>query len=125
MAIKLGVEDETKVAILIGDEEVTAVFPPQGDAELNEAIKKLATSRQSVNRGGNVKDTSFEARLRFFNTQCRRIENVEGPDGKPLCGEPGGSNTPDWRKMVPPNWKVSFALFFEEKATLSAADVGN
>lgn len=120
MAIKLGSQEETKVAILVGDEEVTAIFAPQGDEELNEAIKKLATSRQKTSRGGMPQDTSFEARTRFFNTQCRRVENCEGPDGKPLTAE-----TPDWRKLIPANWKVSFALFFEEKATLSSEDVGN
>lgn len=117
--VKLGTEEEVKVAILVGDEEVTAIFPPHGDGEFNEAIKKLATSRQKTNRGGMPQDTSFEARVRFFNTQCRRVENVEGPDG-PLTPE-----TPDWRKLIPVNWKVSFSLFFEEKATLSSDEVGN
>ena len=48
--VKLGTEEEVKVAILVGDEEVTAIFPPHGDGEFNEAIKKLATSRQKTNR---------------------------------------------------------------------------
>ena len=118
MAVRLS--DEIKVAILIGDEEVAAVFPGYDNLEMSEAIKKLATGRTSINRGGQPKDLSFEARIRFFNTMCSRVENVEGPDGNLL--------TPDienWRKFVPPNWKVSFALFFEEKATLSSEDVGN
>jgi hypothetical protein len=119
MAVRLGTDEETRVAILIGDEEVVAIFPPQGDSELNAAIKKLATSRQSQ-KGQGVKDTSFEARTRFFNTQCRRVENVEGPDGNPLSAE-----TANWREIIPANWKVSFALFFEEKATLSVEEVGN
>tara|TARA_R110000824_G_scaffold152470_1_gene323705 strand:+ start:25041 stop:25400 length:360 start_codon:yes stop_codon:yes gene_type:complete len=119
MAVRLGSEAEVEVAILVGDDEVTAVFPPHGDSELNEAIKKLATTRQSSSRGV-VKDNSFEARTRFFNTQCRRVLNVEGPDGLPLTAD-----TPEWRKLIPANWKVSFSLFFEEKMTLSSDDVGN
>ena len=117
--IKLGTDSEVEVAILVGDEEVTAVFPPHGDSELNDAIKKLATTRQSSSRGV-LKDNSFEARTRFFNTQCRRVLNVEGPDGKMLTPE-----TPDWRTLIPANWKVSFSLFFEEKLTLSSEEVGN
>jgi hypothetical protein len=117
--VRLGTDAEVEVSILIGDEDVTAVFPPHGDSELNEAIKKLATTRQT-NARGVVKDNSFEARTRFFNTQCRRVLNVEGPDGTPLTAE-----TPDWRSLIPANWKVSFALFFEEKLTLTNDDVGN
>jgi hypothetical protein len=118
MAVKLS--DEIKVAILIGDEEVTAVFPGYDNTEMNEAIKKLATGRTSINRGGQPKDLSFEARIRFFNTMCIRVENVEGADGSAITAE-----TENWRKLIPSNWKVSFALFFEEKATLSFEDVGN
>ena len=117
MVVRLG--DEISVAILIGDEEVTAVFPGYDNEEMAEAIKKLATGRLSTNRGGVPKDQSFEARVRFFNTMCQRVENVEGPDG-PLTPE-----TENWRKLVPANWKVSFAIFFEEKATLTNEDVKN
>ena len=118
MAVRLS--EEVKVAILVGDEEVTAVFPGYSNPEMAEAIKKLATGRTQIGRGGQAKDKSYEARVRFFNTMCSRVENVEGEDGQPLTPE-----TPDWRQKIPANWKLSFALFFEEKATLSDDEVKN
>lgn len=117
MPVKLS--EEIKVSILIGDDEVTAVFPGYGNAEMATAIKTLATGRMSTGRGG-VKDKTYDARIRFFNTMCQRVENVEGEDGKPLS-----SDTEGWRNLIPVNWKASFAIFFEEKATLTDDDVGN
>jgi len=118
MAVRLS--DEVKVGILIGDEEVRAVFPGYANPEMAAAIKKLALGRNTVGRGGQVKDKSYEARVGFFNSTCIRVENVEGDDGQPLTPD-----TADWRQKIPANWKLSFALFFEEKATLSDEEVGN
>ena len=118
MAVRLS--DEVKVAILVGDEEVTAVFPGYSNPEMDAAIKQLATGRTQIARGGQAKDKSYEARVRFFNATALRVEGVEQDDGTPL--------TPDvenWRQKIPPNWKLSFALFFEEKATLSEDEVKN
>ena len=117
MAVRLS--DEVKVSILVGDEEVVAVFPGYNNPEMDDAIKKLALGRTTIGRGGQAKDKSYEARTRFFNATCIRVENVE-EGGVPLTPD-----VPDWRQKIPPNWKLSFALFFEEKATLSEDEVGN
>ena len=116
MPVRLG--DDVKVSILVGDEEVHAFFPPYSNPEMAEAIRKLAQGR-TVQKRGTVQDKSFDARVRFFNTMCLRVENVQTAEGE---------LTPDvenWRNMVPANWKVSFSLNFEEKATLTDDDVGN
>ena len=118
MAVKLS--DEIKVSILVQNEEVHAVFPGYGDREMQEAIKKLLSGRFSAGRGGRAQDKSMEARIRFFNTMCLRVENVELPDGTPL--DPTIEN---WRGEIPVNWKVSFSLNFEEQNTLTEEDEGN
>ena len=116
MAVNLS--SEVKVSILIGDEEVHAFFPGYPDSDFIEAQKKLLSSRFDTQRG-TPRDKSQEARIRFFNTTCLRVENVEH-EGKPLTPE-----VADWRGKIPVGWKVSFSLFFEEKSTLSEEDVGN
>ena len=116
MAVNLS--DEVRVTILIGDEEVHAFFPGYSDPDMIEAQKRLLSGRFDASRG-TPRDKSQEARIRFFNVACQRVENVEH-DGKPLT-----SDTPDWKQKIPSNWKVSFSLFFEEKSTLSDEDVGN
>jgi hypothetical protein len=118
MAVKLS--DEVKISILVQDEEVHAVFPGYGDSEMQEAIKKLLSGRFTAGRGGRAQDKSMDARLRFFNTMCLRVENVELPDGTPL-----GPSVDNWRAQVPVNWKVSFALNFEEQNTLTEDDEKN
>jgi|TARA_R110000824_G_scaffold190214_2_gene371640 hypothetical protein len=118
MAVKLS--DEVKITILIQNEEVHAVFPGYGDKEMQEAIKKLLSSRFTAGRGGRAQDKSMDARIRFFNTMCLRVENVELPDGTPLL-----STVENWRAEVPVNWKVSFALPFEEQNTLTEEEEGN
>ena len=118
MAVRLS--DEISVSILIGDEEVTGVFPGYSNPEMNEAIKALATGRMTTGRGGQPRDKTYDARIRFFNSMCLRMVNVEGPDGQALTPD-----TENWRTLIPVNWKASFAIFFEEKATLTDDDVGN
>ena len=118
MPIRLS--DEVRVAILIGDEEITAVFPSYSNPEMAAALKSLATGRTMIGRGGQAKDKSYDARVRFFNAMCSRVEGVEMEDGKALSPE-----VENWRSYIPANWKISFSLYFEEKATLSDEEVGN
>lgn len=117
MAVRLG--EEIEVNILVGDEEVRAVFPSYTDEGMAEAIKKLSSGRSVVVRG-QAKDRTHEARVKFFNATCLRVENVEASDGTPLTPDMQG-----WRSQIPPNWKASFAIYFEERATLSEDEVGN
>jgi hypothetical protein len=118
MAVRLG--EEISVAILIGDEEVVAIFPGYANTEMAAAIKTLSTGRLTTGRGGQPKDQTFDARIRFFNTMCVRVINVEDENGAPLTPD-----TENWRRLIPANWKTSFSIFFEEKATLTNEDVGN
>ena len=113
--------EEVKVSILIGDEEVHAFFPGYGSTELQDAIKKLLSGRVKQGRGARgVQDKSFEARVSFFNTTCIRVENVEDETGQSLSPD-----VENWRQKIPANWKVSFALHFEEKNPLSEDEEGN
>jgi hypothetical protein len=113
--------DEIRVSILVGDEEVHAYFPGYGNAEMQEAIKKLLSGRFQAGRGGRApQDKTFEARVRFFNSMCTRVENVEDAAGNPLTADTEG-----WKAQIPANWKVSFALHFEEKNTLTEEEEGN
>ena len=108
--------EEVKVSILIGDEEVHAFFPGYGSTELQDAIKKLLSGRVKQGRGARgVQDKSFEARVSFFNTTCIRVET----------GQSLSTDVENWRQKIPANWKVSFALHFEEKNTLSEDEEGN
>jgi len=117
MAVKLGTDVE--VAIAIGDEEVTAVFPAYDDPEFMAEVRKLLGGRWQQ-KGAQQKDKSTEARVRFFNATALNIRNVEGPDGRPI-----DASSPGWKAKIPANWKVSFALYFEEKNSLTAEDLGN
>lgn len=119
MPIRLS--DEIKVSILIGEEEAHAFFPGYGNAEMQEAIKKLLSGRFVAGRGGRApQDKTFEARVRFFNSMCTRVENVEDAAGNPLAADTEG-----WKAQIPANWKVSFSLHFEEKNTLTEEEEGN
>jgi len=119
MAIRLS--DEIRVSILVGDEEVHAYFPGYGNAEMQEAIKKLLSGRFVAGRGGRApQDKTFESRVRFFNSMCTRVENVEDAAGNPMTADTEG-----WKAQIPANWKVSFSLHFEEKNTLTEEEEGN
>ncbi len=117
MALVLSAENA--VEIDVGGEIVRAVFPSYDSEGFNEQIKKLCSERQK-GKGINIKDVSFSARVRFFNSTCLRVEGVDVTAGTPLTAE-----TENWRRLIPDNWKVSFALYFEEKNALSEEDVGN
>ncbi len=118
MAVRLS--DEVAVSILVGDEEVTAYFPGYDNPEMGEAIKKLLGGRFAAGKGGRVADRSFEARVQFFNKMCTRLEGVEDGEGQPLAPTVEG-----WKQKIPPNWKASFATYFEEKSQLSGDDEVN
>ena len=119
MAVRLS--EEVRVSILLGGEEVHAYFPGYGNAEMQEAIKRLLSGRFIAGRGGRTpQDKTFESRVRFFNSMCIRVENVEDAAGVPLTPDIEG-----WKGQIPANWKVSFSLHFEEKNTLTEEEEGN
>ena len=110
---------EIPVEIDVGGETVKAIFPSYDSEGFNAEIKRLCSERQK-GKGLNIKDVSFSCRVRFFNATCLRVEGVETVPGTPLTAE-----TENWRRLIPDNWKVSWALYFEEKNALSEEDVGN
>ena len=121
MPVKLS--EEICVVIEQGGEDVKAYFPPGDDPLMIAAVKKLVSTRTKARRGGSVVDKSFDARCTFFDSQCIRVENVEAKNAE-------GQYVPivqieSWKGKIPPNWKLSFAIHFEEQATLSEDQVGN
>ena len=117
-------DENVRVKIQVGDEEVTAVFPGYDSPEMIQATQKLLSGRFVMARGGRApQDKSFDARVRFFDSVVLDIEGVEVPDG--TGGFMAMGEAENWKARVPANWKVSFASQFEEKSALNEEDRGN
>jgi len=116
--------EQIRVALPVGDEEVTLTFPGWSDPKMAEAIKKLLRGRQSIRRN-QVKDTSTEARVAFFDGVCLDVENFEEQNEAGEWVTCNAETFPDWKDRIPESWKVSAATYFEEKNILTADDVKN
>jgi hypothetical protein len=120
MAIQLG--SEQCVIIEVGGQEIKSWFPPCDDEAFMDAQRRLLSGRIRMVRGGrnNVRDVSTQAREKFYDETCVRIEGVNDRDGQPLDCTAAG-----WQKKIPINWKVSFTSAFEEQQTLTDEDQKN
>ena len=115
--------DEQCIVLPVGNEDIRAYFPPADDPEMVRAVRKLFADRGTTGRGGNALVKMFDARIRFFDSQCSRVENAEAKNETgeyvPLC------DLADWKEKFPSQYKVSIALQFEEQATLTGDEVKN
>lgn len=120
MPIRAG---EPIVATLtVGQEEVSFTFPGWDDEELQAAIRELLAGRQQIRRN-QVKDTSLQARLRFFD---RVVTGCDGYEVRDPAG--GGGWVPvttldNWRDKIPSSWKSAVVTqVFEERQVLTESD---
>lgn len=116
------ISDEVCVTLDAGGEDIKGFFPSLSDPAMSKAIRTLMRNRMQIRRGG-AQDRTLDAREEFFDTTCRRLENVEAKNDAgeyvDVCSMDG------WQSRVPLNWKSSFASYFEERAVLNEDDRGN
>lgn len=124
MAVIVG--DNVRVTITVGNEDITAVFPPYDDVSFQQNIKAFLAGRFRMRGGRKGGDDRrlHDARQKFFDTNAVDIEGVQyrAPGGEvaDLNGQ-----VENWKRKVPPHWKASFALYFEETGDLSEEEEGN
>lgn len=115
-------EDTTEVTIRVEGEPVTAYFPGQSTPEMQQAVKELLQGRFRQKSRGKIENRLMEARTRFFDKMCQRIEGVQyrAPDGSI---QDLTENTEDWQQRIPINWKTTIVAYFEEQEVLSDEEV--
>jgi hypothetical protein len=105
------------------DESAIFCFPAWGDKKLLDAVDELLETRQIVD-GRQITDNSKEARVKFFDTQCSGVENLVDEDAQ--GAEVDLMDLADWKERIAGSWKTSVvSQNFEERGTLTAADVKN
>ena len=118
---------ETEVVITLDgseDEEIHAFFPARGSDELAKALRSLRAPMLSSRTPRAASKRLHGARIAFFDTYCRRVENVDYINEKdeqvPLTPDVDG-----WQGMIDDDIKLSFVQYFEGRTVLSKSDVGN
>lgn len=113
--------DEKRVRVDVGGgDTITAVFPADGDPAFERAKKELLDGRFESTRRGKTRNVASTARVRFFDSQCQKIEGWQHRvDGKLV----DAMTLEDWRARFPTELKVSIvAGHFEERETLDDED---
>ena len=108
--------DEVRIKLDVTSGYVTAVFPPHGDPAFEKAKKELLDGRFETSRRGRIRNTATEARIRFFDAQCQRIEGWQHRQSDGTLVDP--MTLPNWRELFPVNLKISAAVRFEETEAL-------
>lgn len=113
--------EEVRITVRTTRGSIVAVFPPHGDPAFEQAKKTLLDSRFEAGRRGKTRNVASAARVRFFDTQCRRIEGWQHrqPDGNLI----DAMKLENWRALFPTEMKVSIVgPNFEEQETLDEED---
>ena len=112
--------DEVRVRIDLAEGFIVAVFPPHGDPDFERAKKELLDSRWTMTRRGRTENHTVQARIRFFDAQCQKIEGWQHRQDGQLVD---AMTLPDWKQRFPTELKVSVVgQNFEERETLNEED---
>lgn len=116
----MGLITGDEVRIRVEQVGITAVFPSHGEPAFEKAKKELLDSRFEAGRRGKTRNVASAARVRFFDSQCQRIEGWQHRvDGRLV----DAMTLEDWRARFPTELKVSIvAANFEERDTLDEDD---
>lgn len=119
----LRINEETRVTIEVGSEDIHAIFPSYDDPQFGRGIEDLLRTRWDVRRG-KPKDQSVQARTAFFRKYCRRVEGIgvvqDGAEVE-LCD----AHPNDWMDKLSVAWISSWVAYFEERAALTEDEQGN